>query len=428
VRVASLLAKGLAAGLALSLATGCVAGTSEDKPGKTNSTEIEFWTINLKKNFESYLTGLIDGFKKQHPDAKITWVDVPGNEVKPKLLAAVAAGKAPDVVNLTSSDLEEFVPSLTDLSPYVSADQQQAYTPNLMEPLKRDGKLVALPWYNGGAPISIYNADLVGKAGLDAANPPRTFTEALAWATKLHQATPKVYGMNGIPDMSVMQAEGVSLLSPDRTKAAFNTAEAKQILAAWKDAYTKGGIAPGSTVKDDRQYPQTLDNQQVAFSATVLPFVLKNNEKNAPDVYKKLKVGPSATGKAGTYILPDQQTIVVPKGAKNPKLATEFGLYVTNADNQTAMCKLVTIYPSTAESLKDPHFSTFQPGNLQDEARKIVADELPKVKLGYLGTGKDDKLKDRWLENMRAMYSGSKTVDQTVADAEKEWNGILAAK
>src|SRR5690606_13773010 len=100
----------------------------------------------------------------------------------------------------------------------------------------------------------------------------------------------------------------------DKTKAAFHTPEAVEILNAWKDAYDKGGIAPGTTVKDDRNYPQTLENQQVAFSASVLPFVLTNIEKNAPDVYGKLVIGPGVTGATGNYILPDQQTFVVPKG------------------------------------------------------------------------------------------------------------------
>ncbi|MFI5490381.1 ABC transporter substrate-binding protein [Micromonospora echinaurantiaca] len=427
-RVASLLARALAAGLALTLATGCVAGTEKEKPADAGTMDIEFWTINLKKNFESYINGLIDGFKKQHPDAKITWVDVPGNEVKPKLLAAVAAGNAPDVVNLSNSDLEEFVPSLTDLGPYVTEEQRRAYAPNLIESLMPDGTLIALPWYNGGAPIAIYNTDLVSKAGLDVSSPPKTFREALAWATKLHQATPGVYGMNGIPSISVMQAEGVPVLSADKSRAAFNTPETTQLLTAWHDAYRSGGIAPGATVKDDRNYPQTLENQQVAFSASVMPFVLNNIEKNAPDVFAKLKLGSAMTGKAGTYVLPDQQTFVVPKGTPNPRFATEFALYLTNAENQTAFCKLVAIYPSTVESLKDPHFTTFQPGKLTDEARRIIAEELPKLQLGFLGTGKDDRLKERWDENMRAMISGRKSPSQALADAEKEWNALLAAK
>lgn len=427
-RVASLLARALAAGLALGMTTGCVAGTSQETPKDTGSHEIEFWTINLKKNYESYITGLMDGFKKKYPDAKFTWVDVPGNEVTPKLLAAVAAGKVPDVVNLTDANLEEFIPSLTDLTPYVSAEQQKAYVSGLIEPLKRDGKLVAVPWYNGGAPVSIYNTDLVAKAGLDVNNPPKTFTEALEWGVKLHQATPAVYGMNGLPDPAVMESEGVEMLTPDRKKAAFNTAEAKQIVAAWKDAYAKGGLAPGTTSKDVRNPPQSLDNKQVAFSVNALPFVLVNTKKNAPDVYSKLKLGPGAVGKTGTYVLPGQQTFVVPKGAKNPKFAAEFALHLTSAENQLAFCKLVTIYPSTLESLKDPFFSTFEPGNLNDEARKIVASELPKLELGSYGTGKDDQLRERWLENIRAAYSGAKTVDAAVADAEKEWNQLLASK
>jgi putative chitobiose transport system substrate-binding protein len=427
VRIDSLLARALAAGLVLGLAGGCVAGTQKNTPADTGSKDIEFWTINLKKNFANYITGLIDGFTKDHPGAKITWVDVPGSDVTPKLLAAVAAGKAPDVVNLTNVDLEQFVPSLTDLTPYVPADKQAGYVPTLLEPLKRDGKLAALPWYNGGAPISIYNADPISKAGLDLADPPKTFDEALTWAEKIHQADPKVYGMNGLPDVLVLQMEGVAMLSPDKKKAAFNTPEVVAILNAWKDAYTRGGIAPGTTVKDERTYPQTLDNQQVAFSAGAFPFNLKNIEKNAPDVYKKLKLGPGATGKAGTYILPDQQTFVVPKGAKNPKFAADFALYLTNAANQTAFCKLVAIYPSSVESLKDPYFSTFA-GTPSDQARKIIADELPKLKLGFLGTGKDDQLSERYLENVRAFFAGSKSAQQALAGAEKEWNDILAGK
>ncbi|MER7332779.1 MULTISPECIES: extracellular solute-binding protein [unclassified Micromonospora] len=427
-RVASLLARSLAVGLALSLTTGCVAGTKDDAPAESGSMEIEFWTINLKKNFESYIGGLIDGFEKEHPGARVTWVDVPGKEIKPKLLAAVASGKVPDVVNLSNLDLEGFVPSLTDLGPHVTVEQQQAYTPNLLEPLKADGKLVALPWYNGGAPVFMYNSELVRKAGLDVDKPPRTYTEALQWGIRLHQATPGVYGMNGLPMVAVLQSEGMPVLSPDGRKAAFNTPEVKALLSTWKDAYDKGGIAPGTIGKDDRSLPQTIENQQIAFSASILPFTLTNIQKNAPGVYRAIRLAPAVTGQTGAHILSDQQTLVVPKGADNPKLAAAFASYVTSAENQTAFCKLVAIYPSTLESLKDPHFSTFQPGDLGDQARKIVAEELPAVKLGFLGTGADDKLNERWMENMRAMFSGAKTVDQAVADAEREWNAILAAK
>ena len=46
------------------------------------------------------------------------------------------------------------------------------------------GKLYGLPIW-GGIYGEIYNRDMVVKAGLDPAKPPRTWDEYLAWAKKL---------------------------------------------------------------------------------------------------------------------------------------------------------------------------------------------------------------------------------------------------
>ncbi|MFF0789012.1 ABC transporter substrate-binding protein [Streptomyces spiralis] len=413
------------------LVTACTPGTqksSDNAQDDSGPARIEFWTINLKKNFSGYIQGMIDRYHKDHPDVTVRWVDIPGADVKQKLLSAIASGDTPDVVNLTNIDLEQFVPSLADLGKYVTPEQREQYIPSLLAPLQRDGKLVAIPWYNGGAPIAVVNTDLVRKAGLNPHEPPKTFDEALSWGAKVHQANPKTYGMNGIPDASILQMEGIDILSADRKKAAFNTPEAAAVLDKWRAGFKNGAIAPGATVKDERQYPQTLDNQQVAFSANTLPFNLLNIQKNAPDVYRKLEVAPGAVGGSRRYLLPDQQTFVVPAASKHRKAAADFTLYITNAANQTAFCKLVPIYPSTEESLKDPFFSTFKQGNLMDEARKVIAGELPKLKLGFYGTGKDDELNERFSEHIRAFLMGSKSAKQTLGETEKEWNDILAGK
>lgn len=412
------------------LVTACAPGAqkSSDDDQDSGPAKIEFWTINLKKNYNDYIQGLIDRYHKDHPDVTIRWVDIPGTNVKQKLLSAIASGDTPDVVNLTNIDLEQFVPSLADLGEYVTPEQRKQYIPSLMAPLQRDGKLIGIPWYNGGAPISIVNPALVRKAGLNPDESPKTFDEALSWGAKVHKADAKTYGMNGIPDATILQMEGIDVLSADRKKAAFNTPEAAAVLDKWRAGFKNGAIAPGTTVKDDRQYPQTLDNEQVAFSASTLPFNLLNIQKNSPDVYRKLRVGPAAVGGSGRYALPDQQTFVVPAASKHRKVAADFTLYFTNAANQTAFCKLVPIYPSTKESLKDPFFSTFKQGNLMDQARKVIAEELPKLKLGFYGTGKDDELNERFREHIRAFLTGSKSAKQTLGETEKEWNDILASK
>lgn len=408
--------------------TSCVAGPSRDTAAGDDGgpVELKLWTINLKKNFNDYVQGLIDSYRKDHPDVTVTWVDVPGDDVVPKLLSAVASGDVPDVVNLTNLNLEEFVPSLADLNQYTTPAQRAAYQPTLLAPLERDGKLVGLPWYNGGSPVSIINTDLVKRAGLDPASPPATFEESIEWGKRVHAADPAVYGMNGIPNDIVLEMEGVSLLSPDKKKAAFNTPEAQAVLQRWAQAMKDGAVAPGTTVKDERQYPQTLGNKQVAYAVNAFPAGLVGLEKNSPDVFTKLVVGPGSLGKAGTYIVQDQQTFVVPARSKHAKAAAEFALFLTNAQNQTAFCKLVPIYPSTVDSLKDPLFTQPKADSLIDVARAQIAKQLPKTKLSSMGTGKDEELRERLREQVRAFMSGSKTAPQALADAEREWNNLLA--
>src|SRR5690606_29112654 len=135
----------------------------------------------------------------------------------------------------------------------------------------------------------------------------------------------------------------------------------------------------------------------------------------------------------------DQQTFAVPRGSGNPQLATELALYLTEADHQTEFCKLVAIYPSTKKSLKDPHFTTtsdprrlrrpapdrgYEPGDLEDEARRLLARELPKLELGTLGTGVDDQLLESWREHVRAYLTGDVSAERTLEATKREWNKL----
>ena len=287
----------LAAGaLALSLfTTGCVAGTStqsaaapaDDQPFEG---QVEFWTINLKKNYSDYITGLIGQYQKEHPKVTINWVDVPGAESATKLLAAVASGEVPDAVNVNSVELGRFVPSLEPLDAYFGQAELADFQPNLVDPLRMDGKLYAVPWYNGGAPVAMYRKSVVSKAGFDDKAPPTSFAEALALADKVYDKT-KINGTNTISDHTALRYHGVSLLSEDKKKAAFNTPEALAVLETYKKSYDKHGIAPGAISKDVRNMPQTPGERPAGLHpARRNAAQLLNIQKNAPDVYKDLVV------------------------------------------------------------------------------------------------------------------------------------------
>jgi multiple sugar transport system substrate-binding protein/putative chitobiose transport system substrate-binding protein len=412
------------------LANACVGGGSKSGSDAKGTDPkyagtVQFWTINLKKNYNDYITGLINGYEKQHPKVKVDWVDVPGQDIATKLIASLASGKVPDAVNIDSANLGQFRPSLADLTPYFPKSDLSDFQSNLVNSLRGNGKLYAVPWYNGGAPVGIFNKSVVDRAGFDVSSPPQTYDDALALAQKTYDTT-KVYGMNDLPTYTVLQYYGLKVLSDDKKKAAFDTPEAAAVLQRFKKAYDAHAIAPGAITKDTRNYPQSIDNGQLAFTPSSLPFSLLNYQQNSPNIYKKLVVTKAVHTTDGKYLLAGQQTFAVPKASKHKQAASEFIKYVTDAANQLAFCKIVTIYPSTVSSAKNPFFTHIEGNTLADQARRIAVSELPQLEDGQLGTGHDAELAQDFSDQLAGFIQGQKTAKQALSAAAAQWNKLLA--
>ncbi|MDX2970408.1 ABC transporter substrate-binding protein [Kribbella solani] len=419
----------LVATLVFALA-GCVSGSPAggDEPkqsGDAYSGDVEWWTINLQKNYGSDIQKWIDAYQQEHPKVRIKWVDVPGQDITTKLLAAIASGKVPDVVNFTSATSGLFGGSMADLNSLFSKEDVAAYLPNLAEPMVVDGKRIAIPWYNGGTSLAFYNKDLLAKAGFDPAKPPKTYDEALALATKYHDATGKS-ATNFMAYSSVVQANGIPLLSDDKKKAAFNTPDTLAMLEKFKTLFSSGVIAPGSLGENQRDLPQSLENKLIAFNPVAVSSSLLNVQKNSPAVYSSIVVGPPVTGAGGKYYMPGQQVMGIPAKSDNQAAAAAWLKYVAAPEQQLALCKLVPIYPSSVKALEDPFFTEISGSTPADQARKILVDTFKQSVDASLGSGNDEQLRQLFDDQVRAFMSGTKPAKQTLDDAEKAWNDTLA--
>ncbi|WP_432890375.1 ABC transporter substrate-binding protein [Kribbella sp. CA-245084] len=422
----------LAVGAALLLAlTGCVSGSPAggDEPKQQSSDayagDVEWWTINLQKNYGPDIQKWIDAYQKDHPKVHINWVDVPGADITTKLLAAIASGKVPDVVNFTSATTGLFAGSMADLSSLFSQEDVAAYLPNLADPLVVDGKRIAIPWYNGGTSLSFYNKDLLAKAGFDPAKPPTTYDDALTLATKYHDATGKS-ATNFMAYSSVVQADGIKLLSEDGKTAAFNTPETLALVQKFKPLFASGAIAPGSLSENPRDLPQSLENKLIAFNPAAVSSSLLNVEKNAPAVYSSIVVGPPVTGADSKYYMSGQQVMGIPAKSDNQAAAAAWLKYVAAPEQQLALCKLVPIYPSSVKALADPFFTDISGNTPADQARKILVDTFKTSVDASMGSGNDEQLRQLFDDQIRAYMSGTKTAEQALDDAEKAWNETLA--
>lgn len=433
-RAIALRTAALLVGVAM-LVAGCVSvttggGSTGGSSGSTTQADLTFWTINLKKQFSGYINGLISSYRKAHPGIHITWVDVPGADIATKLLSAIASGHVPDVVNVDSPNLGPFIDRMADLSRYIPASALSDYQPGLLNSLRSNGKLAAIPWYNGGAPVGIYDMTIMSRVGFNPANPPTDYQQVLSLAQLVYDTT-KVYGTNEIPSYvngltAVLSYEGVPLLSPDKKTAAFDSPAGLQVLNEFRQAYVRHAIAPGAVTANIRDFPQSLDNKQIAFQADAFPFVLTSLRSNSPSVYQHVAITKAPTTKDGKYLLLGQQTLAVPAASKHQAAAADFIRFVTNGPNQLAFCKLVPIYPSTVSTTKDAFFTDITDTSPLGQARKVIVAELPNLVDGELGTGKDAELSDDLSQQVRSFMQGTTSANSALATAAGQWNKALA--
>lgn len=395
---------------------------------KEEEIELEFWTINLKKNFEEYITkNLIAEYEASHPNIKIKWVDVPGAEVTKKFITALSSDDVPDVVNETTSGISVLAKyqALLPLSDVLDEAQFAPYIDGMIDSVTYDGKIMALPWYTGGPPVQFVNKELYEKAGLDPNKPATSYDELFALGREIHSKLPDVYGSNDFPSIELMISEGLPIVSGDRKEAVFNSAEHVAFVQKFVDAYKDGSIAPGAVVKDDRQLQQTMDNELTAHVGQSFSSSLNSWEKTNPTLMEKLLVYPAVTGTADRLAIKGFQTFVVPKKSKHPKEAAEFALFITSAQKQLEFCKLVAIFPSTEETLKDAHFTEIEVTDLKTAARKIQVETAHKLTLGTFGFDNELTMKEYYLEQIRAAMMGEKTVQEALDDAKANWDAEL---
>lgn len=416
----------LALSLSVMMSTALFAGCGKKdntKPaeGEKKEVSIEFWTISLRPTFDTFFNDLIAKYEKDHPNVKVKWTDMPYDAIQNKLLTAVAGGNSPDVVNLNTQMalILSSKGALLNLDKEATDAQKSIYIKGLYESTQTKDGTFAFPWY--GAPhISMYNKELFDKAGIQ---PPKTYDEMLS-VSKTFKDKTGAYIL--VPDsfFNTLYLEGVNILNDDKTKAAFNTPEAVELLTKLKKA-ADDGIIP-------KEKWGAWDNMLKLFSTKKIGMInsgaqtLKRIKDEAPDVYKNIEITQPIVGKTGTILNPIMN-LVVPAKTKNKKEAIDFANYVTNDENQLAFCKAVQIFPSTTKAAADPFFKS-DTKTLEGKALSMVAEELPKTVDVKVGSPKQTEIVEAINKAQEAVILNNKDPKTALAEAEKKVNEVLAQK
>lgn len=387
--------------------------------------EVEFWTMQLQEH-TGYFNNLIASFEAKNPNVKIRWVDVPWSAMESKILTAVAARTAPDVVNLNPDFASQLASrnAWLDLDAKVTQDARASYLPNIWQATALNGQSFGIPWYLATG-ITIYNTALLKQAGIN--QPPKTYAELAQLAQQVKEKTGKyAFFASFVPEDSAQVLEsfvqmGVKLVS-DGGRAAFNTGEGKAAFEYWVNLYKKGLLPKEALTQGHQRAIELYQAGAIAMLDSGVQF-LGAIAKNAPAIAKVSATSPQITGKTGKRNVA-VMNLFIPRDTNQPDAALKFALFVTNDDNQLAFAKAANVLPSTIKALQDNYFKTL-PGNAttMDKARVVSANQLKQASV-LIGAMKDRNLLQKAIyENLQAAMLDEKTVEQALSDAAKEWDG-----
>lgn len=333
---------------------------------KTNSekTEVVVWTLQMS-NFADYMNSVISEYEAQHPNIKIKWIDVPFSEGEKRTLASILSNNTPDLVNL-NPDFSSILAQKGALE-YIDETKLQDFNKDIVEALKYNGKLFAIPWYATSA-ITIYNKTLFKKSGLNSL--PKTYEDlatispAIRHKLNCYAYFPTITENDTM--LKILNKYGIN--SPET----ITNPESVRVFNMYKSLYQSKLIPAESITQTHQEALEKYMSENVIFFQGGANFLTMIKD-NAPNVYKNTDVAPQIVGKLGQNDF-SLMNFVIPTRAKHKKEALDFCLFLTNKENQLKLAKLTNVISTNKSALKDPFYNSNN--DLMAKARNYSAKQL----------------------------------------------------
>ena len=325
-----------------------------------------FWTIQLKPVYENEIKTVIADFERKHPDYKVVWVDIPIQEAQKRTLASILSSTPPDLVNL-NPNFSVLLAQKNALE-YFSESETSIYVPELVEKLKYEGEIYALPFY-ATSPITIYRKDVYEKCGI---NPPSSYDE-------LYKISPNIKSCSSIPSFASNLNENDTLAkilnkyNIDSLQNENQKQNAIHIYNMFNSMYKNEFLPKDVLTINHREVIEKYMSNQVATIVAGSNFI-NMIKQNAPDIYKKSNLTYQLKGSNGKYDVA-LMNLIIPKKALNKELAREFAFTLTNKDNQLKLSHLTNVLPANKYALNDNYFKNCS-SDLVEQSRCIASKQL----------------------------------------------------
>lgn len=239
---------------------------------QSRRTEITIYHYQNDRRGEVF-NDLIRRFEAANPDVQVTSVFKTDATITAELQAAIAARRPVDLGTVIGIRVQFF----RMRTPVVAFDEDPAqarwlenYLPNFLDVGRHGGKVFAVP-YAFGTPMLYHNRDLARRAGLNADQPPRNWTEVIEWATRIQAATNvpgvahlhasnKVYGT-----MLMATNAGGRYIAESGDRVVLDSPQGVAAMQLWQDLAVRHRVMP---IANDAQWTAAFLGGRLAMYIT----------------------------------------------------------------------------------------------------------------------------------------------------------------
>lgn len=349
------IAAATAATTALALLLSACGGGGGEQTSADDKQTLTVWGMGEEGK---HLQKLGKEFSKKHPNITVKVTPVGWDVVHQKLVSAVAAGELPDMAQMGSTMMGEFI-ELDALEPVDEKTFKKGdFFPAAWNGGVKDGKAYGVPWYVDTRAL-YYRTDLAEKAGVE--EPPATWKDQRELAQAYKDKAKTEWGTYNQPAntgtwqtwLPFLHSAGGQLLDSSG-KPALDSPEAVEALTEYAH-YFDEGLSRKSSPPDYDVVKDFGSGDAPMFISG--PWIIQNINDQQPQLKGKWATAPLPAGKSSTSWV-GGSSLVTFEDSERKAAAKEFTKFLTGTGEQADWYEMSKSLPAKkaawdAPALKD---------------------------------------------------------------------------
>jgi multiple sugar transport system substrate-binding protein len=370
------------------------------------------------------LSQLIPGFEKEHPSIRVEVQQIPWTAAHEKLLTAYVGEATPDIAMLGNTWVPEFVAlnALAPLDSFVERSKEirrDDFFPGIWKTNVVDGKTYGIPWYVDTRLI-FYRTDLLANAGYREF--PKTWAEWMNAMKKMKSRMsdkqfPMLMPTNEWPQPVVFGIEAGSTILRDGGRfGAFEEPAFRKGFDFYLNFYRQGLASPVSSSQVSNLF-QEFERGNIAMYMSG-PWYIGEFKSRLDSVTQKKWMTAPMPGLNGPGVsMAGGSSLSLFNGSKHKAEAWQLMEYLSRPEVQLEFYRLTGDLPPRKTAWQDTALANNKYTKaFRDQLERVVP--LPQVP-------EWEEIATTIFEHGEQAIREAKTVDQTLADLDKEVNAML---